>query len=90
MFSTVSVNIGGSVFSPDRFDVISGLSVIFLFADSSKIGLALNPIKMHCAECSTPIAEIMGGSLIIRSKHHGEKHTTSIAISELNKITQLQ
>ena len=89
MFSTVSVNIGGSVFSPDRFDVVSGLSVFFLFADSSKIGVALNPIKVNCAECSTPIAEIVGGSLVIKSKHHGERHTTSISLNELNRITQL-
>lgn len=89
MFSSVLVNIGGSTFTPRKFDVVSGLSVIYIFAETSKIGVALNPIKLLCAECNTPVAEVSGGSLVIKSKHHGEKHTTSISISELNKIIQL-
>ena len=36
-----------------------------------------------CAQCNTPIAELIGGFLIIRSRHHGEKHTTVLNLISL-------
>jgi hypothetical protein len=33
---------------------------------------------VSCSECRTPVAEIQGDLLIIKTKHHGEWHTTAI------------
>jgi len=36
-----------------------------------------------CDKCGTPIAELAGGFLIIRSKHHGESHLTVLNLVAL-------
>ena len=82
----ISVIVGGSVFLPDSFSFSSGLSLVYLYPPSSKIGLAFNPIKLSCAECNTPIGEIAAGSLIIRSKHHGSRHTTVLSKRDLIRL----
>ena len=82
----ISVIVGGSTFFPDRFSFSSGLSLIYIYPPSSKIGLAFNPVKISCTECNTPIGEIAAGSLIIRSKHHGSRHTTVLSKSDLNTL----
>ena len=39
---------------------------------------------LRCDECRTPVAEIRGGYLVIKAKHHGGvTHTTVIPIREL-------
>ena len=38
---------------------------------------------IRCSQCSTPLAEIQNGYLVIKAKHHGELHTTVIAINDL-------
>ena len=38
---------------------------------------------LRCSQCSTPLAEIQNGCLVIKAKHHGELHTTVIAINDL-------
>lgn len=41
---------------------------------------------VRCADCSTIIAEVWGKTLVIRSAHHGRKHTTAIVLHGLDKI----
>ena len=36
-----------------------------------------------CDKCGTPVAELAGGLLIIRSKHHGENHLTVLNLVSL-------
>ena len=38
---------------------------------------------IRCSQCSTPLAEIQNGYLVIKAKHHGEEHFTVIAINDL-------
>ena len=42
--------------------------------------------KVRCSDCNTPIFQVEGGSLIIKSKHHGERHLTAISLGELINI----
>jgi hypothetical protein len=82
----ISVNFSGSTLYPEKITYTSGLSLMYLFTESTRLAIAFNPIKLKCSECNTPVAEIAGGSIIIKNRHHGSKHTTSIAIGELNKL----
>ena len=36
-----------------------------------------------CSQCNTPVAQLIGGYLIIQSKHHGERHTTVFNLTTL-------
>lgn len=82
----ISVNIGGSIVYPDKMTVENGMSLVYLFPDTSKLGIVFNSTKLKCAECNTPIAEISGGSLVIKSRHHSQKHITAIPIITLTKF----
>jgi hypothetical protein len=31
-------------------------------------------------DCGTPVAEVEGDTLIIETRHHGERHTSSVAL----------
>lgn len=37
--------------------------------------------KLYCDQCGVPVAEVVGNTVVICSRHHGEKHTTVIPIS---------
>lgn len=39
--------------------------------------------KVGCAECRTPVAEVVDGVLVIKSRHHGNVHTTIIRLEAL-------
>ena len=82
----ISINIGGSIIYPEKFVIESGLSLIYLFPDASKLGLVFNSTKLKCSECNTPVAEISNGSLIIKSRHHSQRHATAIPINQLTKF----
>ena len=82
----ISINIGGSIIYPVKFVVESGLSLVYIFPDASKLGVVFNSTKLTCAECNTPVAEVSSGSLIIRSRHHSQRHTTAISINQLTKF----
>ena len=86
MIEDISINIGGSVIYPVKFVVESGLSLVYLFPDASKLGIIFNSTKLKCSECNTPIAELIGGSLVIRSRHHSQKHITAIPLNQLEKF----
>ncbi len=43
-------------------------------------------IVLRCTECGLPWAKIVNGVLVVESRHHGEKHTSVIAITELEKL----
>ena len=45
-----------------------------------------NPVR--CAECGTPVAEVQGETLVIRSKHHGDQHVTVITLDELRRLLE--
>lgn len=38
---------------------------------------------MICNHCGTPVAELQGGFLILRGKHHGEQHITVLNLVSL-------
>ncbi len=82
MSDTIKVILGGSEVIPDRVEYHPGLSLLMLYQEK-ELGIALGANKLSCAQCNTPIAETLGASLVIRSKHHSEKHTTAISISDL-------
>ena len=79
----IAINIGGSIFKPARIEFISGVSVISPFP-------ALNnssaPLKISCGECNTPILELFGGSIVIRSRHHSNRHVTAISALDLANL----
>jgi hypothetical protein len=79
----LTVTVGASVFTPY---FTTGMSIVYVNPPGSRIGLVFNPTKLTCAECNTPIAEIAAGSLIIRSKHHGSRHTTVISKKEITQL----
>lgn len=82
MSDNIKVIWGGSEITPDRVEYHPGLSLLMLYQEKN-LGIALGVSKLSCAQCNTPIAETLGGSLVIRSKHHSERHTTAISISDL-------
>lgn len=80
----IEISVGGSMLTPHRYTFSSGLSLIYIFPEkANELGIAFNPTKVHCSECNTPIAEIIGGSFIIRSKHHGTRHVTAFSKKDL-------
>ena len=44
--------------------------------------------KVGCAECSTPVAEIQHGNLLIRSSHLGKKHITVLTKRMLDELLE--
>lgn len=40
---------------------------------------------LRCVHCGTPIAEIQGGVLVIRSKHHGQQHINLLRLEDLKQ-----
>lgn len=81
----ISVVVDSVIYKSVDYTVSSGLSIISL-PQLKHIGLSLSPIKLSCTECNTPVAEIESGSLIIRSKHHGNRHVTVFSKNMLNSI----
>ena len=79
----ITLTIGTSVFVPHSFSYESGLSIITINPGASRIGVSFGSTLLQCSECNTPIAEITGGSLVIKSKHHSQRHATAIALSDL-------
>jgi hypothetical protein len=45
-------------------------------------------IVLRCTECGLPYARVVNGVLVVESRHHGEKHTSVIAIAELDKLAE--
>ena len=41
--------------------------------------------KIKCAECGTPVAEVQGNELVIRTQHHGREHITVLSLLSLVK-----
>ena len=41
--------------------------------------------KLSCACCTTPVAEVQNGVLVIVAKHHGATHVTAIPLQVLDK-----
>jgi hypothetical protein len=39
--------------------------------------------KITCQCCNTPVFEFKGGSLVIISRHHGNRHTTAFSFGSL-------
>ena len=46
------------------------------------------PARIRCAECGTPVAEVQGGALVIRSIHHGNGHVTVLSWDELRRLLE--
>lgn len=42
--------------------------------------------RILCDACSVAVAEVVGPTLVIHQKHHGEKHTTVIEVASLLKL----
>ena len=43
---------------------------------------------VRCDECKTPVFELRNGLLIIKTKHHGQAHTTIITFETLREWMQ--
>jgi hypothetical protein len=43
-------------------------------------------IVCDCDGCSVAVGEIVGGTLVIHQRHHGEKHTTVVELAELLQL----
>lgn len=41
---------------------------------------------LPCAQCGTPFAEVVGGALVIRSKHHGREHVNVLTAEQLRLL----
>ena len=46
------------------------------------------PEHVRCAECGTPVAEVQGEALVIRSVHHGDRHVTVLSLAELRRLIE--
>jgi len=55
----------------------SGSSGIF------SVSIASCATLLTCGNCNTPVAEVLNGKLHIKSRHHGERHSTSFSLLEL-------
>lgn len=42
-------------------------------------------IDFPCNECELPAARFVGRCLVIKTRHHGQKHTTIITFAELRE-----
>ena len=40
-------------------------------------------LKVSCQHCGTPVAEWSDRGIVIRSRHHGAKHTTTLALADI-------
>lgn len=40
-------------------------------------------MKLGCADCTTPVAEVDGDAILIRSRHHGAVHVTRIVFAQV-------
>lgn len=45
-------------------------------------------VVLRCAECGLPFGRIQNGALIIESRHHGERHTNTIAVQRLQQLAR--
>ena len=41
------------------------------------------PELLKCDACDTPALRVVGNAIVIEHRHHGNKHTTVIAIADL-------
>ncbi len=39
-------------------------------------------LMVRCQCCNTPLFEIVGDRLLVKARHHGEWHVTSLALSD--------
>jgi|TARA_Y100000034_G_scaffold135802_1_gene209208 hypothetical protein len=42
--------------------------------------------RATCEECGTPIFQLEDGAIVIHSRHHSNRHFTSIRLSDLVRI----
>ena len=47
-------------------------------------------IQCACQGCSTPVARVVDGHLVLRGRHHGEQHQTRIPIAALTEYLREQ
>ena len=47
-------------------------------------------VLFRCTECGTVVFEIDDGCVVIRSRHHGEKHQTRVPITKLVELNKEQ
>lgn len=45
---------------------------------------------IKCGRCDLPVARVVGGTLVIECRHHGEKHVKVIEVGELVTIANKQ
>lgn len=38
---------------------------------------------LKCEECGTCIGELVNGALVIKTRHHGQEHTTTFSLATL-------
>ena len=40
-------------------------------------------VDLRCRTCDVPFATLQNGAIVVESRHHGQKHTNTIAIADL-------
>ena len=56
----------------------------------AKPARGVDVILLNCPECGLPMAKLVGGALVIQSRHHGEKHTAIVAVSDLVRLAGME
>ena len=44
---------------------------------------AVEPLSVRCSTCGCLLFEVVGDVIIIKSDHHGERHTSLVRLQEL-------
>lgn len=52
-------------------------------AQDVRVGRKPSAEYLRCDECNTPVAEVRGDTLVIRSRHNREEHVTILRIADL-------
>ena len=82
IYGTVEATIlaNGASMTGQLFGVDENL--FFVSGGNKLVGMGVaQPII--CAHCNTPVADVVGASLLISVRHHGEQHKTLIPIEDI-------
>ena len=61
-----------------------------MIAVNARRTVTTQAVRVACQECSTTVAEVRDGHLVIRSRHHGETHTTILSLRALVQLLDEQ
>jgi hypothetical protein len=47
-------------------------------------------VRVECHDCSTTVAEVRAGLLILKQRHHGVVHVTALSLRDLIRLLEEQ